>query len=125
MKMRTINELLNFNVRVLFNYQQANETCKQSPTVRCMHGTSIEEFQKQFDERRKSLEFAIEIFRHKSSNEFTDLVIEAGSPETCLFAVNSKSTLFPSYQEILNGIDIKVVFQLDADYSTPLLFAYF
>jgi hypothetical protein len=53
----------------------------------------------------------------KDSNEFTDLEIDAGSVETCLFSIYSKSRLFPSYQEILDGVDIKVVIELDADYS--------
>lgn len=124
MKMRPINELLDFNIRVLFNYQQANETCKRSPTVKCLHGTSIEEFQAQFDRRRKSLEFAIEIFRHKSASQFNDLEIEAGSPETCLFSVNTKSSLFPTYQEILSGVDIKVFIKIDEDYSKPTFLDY-
>lgn len=122
MKMRPINELLDFNIRVLFNYQQANETCKRSPTVKCLHGTSIEEFQAQFDRRRKSLEFAVEIFRHKSASQFNDLEIEAGSPETCLFSVNTKSSLFPTYQEILSGVDIKVFIKIDEDYSRATAF---
>jgi len=42
--------------------------------------------------------------------------IEAGTSETCLLSVNSKSTLFPSYAEILNGTEFKVVMELDADY---------
>jgi hypothetical protein len=63
--MRPINEILNFNVRNLFVGEFANETCHKSPTRECIHGTTIDEFQESFEKRRKSLEFAIEIFRHK------------------------------------------------------------
>jgi len=76
----------------------------------------LDQFQAQFDRRRKSLEFATEIFRHRSANVFSDLEIEAGSAETCLFSVDSKASLFPSYAQILNGTDVKVVAKLDADY---------
>ena len=64
-KMRPIHEILNFNVRNLFIREFANETCQKTPTRECIHGTTIDEFQASFDRRRKSLEFAIEIFRHK------------------------------------------------------------
>ena len=53
----------------------------------------------------------------KNSNEFSDLEIEAGKPETCLFSIYSKSRLFPSYQEIIDGVDIKIIMELEADYS--------
>ena len=66
-KMRPIDELLDFNVRSLFVGELANETCIKSPTRQCIHGSSIEEFQRSFDQRRKSLELAIEMFRHKVS----------------------------------------------------------
>lgn len=66
-KMRPINELLNFNVRNLFIGEFSNEVCKKTLMRRCIHGTSIEDFQNMFDRRRKSLEFAIEIFRHRVS----------------------------------------------------------
>jgi deleted-in-malignant-brain-tumors protein 1 len=67
LKMRPINELINFNVRNLFVGIDAllNGTCKVADTRKCTHGSSIEEFQSNFDKRRKSLEFAIEIFRHR------------------------------------------------------------
>lgn len=64
-KMRPINELLNFNIRNFFVGNFFNQTCHKSQTRRCIHGTSIEEFQEEFDKRRRSLEFAIEIFRHR------------------------------------------------------------
>ncbi|RNA21707.1 hypothetical protein BpHYR1_009559 [Brachionus plicatilis] len=41
--------------------------------------------------------------------QFTDLEIEAGTPETCLFSVHSKSYIFPSYEEILNGTEFKIL----------------
>ena len=56
--MRPMHEILNFNVRNLFVGEFFNNTCQKSPTRECIHGTTIDEF-------RKSLEFAIEIFRHK------------------------------------------------------------
>ena len=52
----------------------------------------------------------------KNANEFTDLEVEPGTPESCLFSVYSKSSSFPTYKEILNGVDIKVVMELDAEY---------
>ncbi|CAF0786869.1 unnamed protein product [Brachionus calyciflorus] len=115
-KMRPINELLNFNVRNVFIGEFTNQTCQRTQTRKCIHGTTVEEFQNEFEKRRRSLEFAIEIFRHRNDYQFTDLEIEAGTPETCIFSVHSKSNLFPSYEEILNGTEFKIVMQLDADY---------
>ena len=63
--MRPMHEILNFNVRNLFVGEFFNKTCQKSPTRECIHGTTIDEFQASFEKRRKSLEFAIEIFRHK------------------------------------------------------------
>ena len=116
-KMRSIVELLNFNVRNLFIGELSSRICEKSANKQCIHGSTIEEFQQNFDQRRKSLEFAIEIFRNKNSYQFTDLEIDAGTPDTCLLSVYSKSSLFPSYAEILNGTDIKVIMELDDDYS--------
>lgn len=116
-KMRSIIELLNFNVRNLFIGELSNKTCQKTLFKKCIYGTTIEEFQQNFDQRRKSLEFAIEIFRNKNSYQFTDLEIEPGTPDTCLLSVYAKSSLFPSYNEILNGTDIKVIMELDDDYS--------
>lgn len=59
----------------------------------------------------------------KSNYQFTDLEIEPGTPETCLFSIHSNSNLFPSYNELLNGTDAKFVIELDDDYS--LIFSYF
>lgn len=64
-KMRSINELLNLNVRNLFVGDFRNETCQLSSAKKCIYGTTIEEFQESFDKRRKSLEYAIEIFRNR------------------------------------------------------------
>jgi hypothetical protein len=67
LKMRPINELLNLNVRNLFSseLESLTSTCRPTNTRNCIHGTTIDEFQNEFDKRLKSLEFAIEIFRHK------------------------------------------------------------
>lgn len=67
-KMRPINELLNFNIRNIFIGEFSNQTCQKTQTRKCIHGTTIEEFQEEFDKRRRSLEFAIEIFRHRVNN---------------------------------------------------------
>ncbi len=115
-RMRPISDLLDFNIRLLFSPGQSNETCELSYRLGCPHGTDLDQFQAQFDRRRKSLEFATEIFRHRSANVFSDLEIEAGSSETCLFSVDSKASLFPTYAQILNGTDVKVVAKLDTDY---------
>jgi hypothetical protein len=53
----------------------------------------------------------------KNDYQFTDLELPPGTADTCLFSVNSKSNLFPTYEEILNGTEIKVVIELDANYS--------
>ena len=81
-KMRPISELINFNVRSLFaNLEVATSaggeggaaaswnrtTCQPSPTRPCTFGTSMHEFQDGLDKRRKALQTAIEIFRHKVS----------------------------------------------------------
>ena len=42
-------------------------TCQPSPTRPCTFGTTMQEFQDGLDKRRKALETAIEIFRHKVS----------------------------------------------------------
>ena len=63
-KMRPLNELLNFNVRSLF-IGEFNQTCQRTQMRKCSYGTSVEEFQESFDKRRKSLEYAIEMYRHK------------------------------------------------------------
>ena len=65
-KMRPINELLNINVKSIFmNY--GTEICQKTDVRKCHFGTTLNEFQESFDKRRKSLEFAIELFRHKVS----------------------------------------------------------
>lgn len=53
----------------------------------------------------------------KSNYQFNDLEIEPGTSDTCLFSIHSSSNLFPSYDELLNGTDAKVVLELDDDYS--------
>ena len=69
--MRPIHELLNVNVRRLFIEEVANlSTCHRSSERKCAHGTSIEQFQNNFDKRRESLKYAIEIFRHKVLKKF-------------------------------------------------------
>lgn len=65
MKMRPLNELLDFNVRSLFIGELSNMTCNRTLARSCIHGTSIEDFQREFDKRKQSLEFAIEIFRKR------------------------------------------------------------
>lgn len=78
LKMQPISDLLNINVRRLFideivnvskpqkqQQQQKQQTCKRSFDRSCAHGTSVEEFQSEFDKRRESLKLAIDIFRHK------------------------------------------------------------
>ena len=68
LKMRPINELIDFNVKNLFmgsGELWQNGTCTVTETRQCIHGTSVEQFQKDFDKRRHSLGFAIEIFRHR------------------------------------------------------------
>lgn len=64
-KMRPINELLDINVKSLFIDSAINEICHKTPLKTCAYGTTMEEFQRNFDRRRKSLEFAIDIYRHK------------------------------------------------------------
>ena len=64
-KMRPITELLNINVRSLFMQSASNTICQQTPIKKCVYGTTMDEFQENFDRRRKSLEFAIDIYRHK------------------------------------------------------------
>ena len=44
------------------------------------------------------------------------MIIEAGTPDTCLLSVYSKSSIFPSYSEIMAGVEFKVVMELDGDY---------
>jgi hypothetical protein len=66
MKMRPINELLDFNVRSLFIGELGGSTtCNRTQSRGCVHGTTMEQFQDEFDKRRQSLEFAIEIFRRR------------------------------------------------------------
>lgn len=68
LKMRPIDELLNLNnIRRLFIDELANlaSICRRSSQRTCAHGTSVDEFQAQFDKRRESLKIAIEVFRHK------------------------------------------------------------
>ena len=43
--------------------------------------------------------------------------IPAGTPNTCLFSIHQRSKLFPTYKEILQGIDFKVTIELEEDYS--------
>ena len=43
--------------------------------------------------------------------------IPPGTPDTCLFSIYQKSNFFPKYTEILEGIDIKINFELENDYS--------
>ncbi len=65
-KMRPINELLDINVRSLFIGElNPNQTCQITSSRKCVFGSTIQEFQQSFNKRRKSLEIAIEIFRHK------------------------------------------------------------
>ena len=94
-----------------------NEICQKTPNRKCSFGTNMEEFQKSFDIRRKSLEFAIEIYRHKDVFDFTDMEIPAGTADTCLFSIHQKSKLFPTYQEILDGVDIKINIESEEDFS--------
>jgi hypothetical protein len=65
MKMRPISELLNLNVKSFFTGNIRGVICNRSETRKCIHGTNIDEFQVAFDKRLKSLESAIEIYRHK------------------------------------------------------------
>ena len=64
-KMRPINELLDINVKSIFMNSAMNEICQKTETRKCVFGTTMSEFQDKFDRRRKSLAFAIELFRHK------------------------------------------------------------
>ena len=66
-KMRPIYELLNMNVRRIFMEGTTNEICRKTKTKKCVYGTTLNEFQEKFDRRRKSLEFAIDVYRHKVS----------------------------------------------------------
>ncbi|RNA42532.1 hypothetical protein BpHYR1_011154 [Brachionus plicatilis] len=75
-KMRPLNELLNFNVRNFFVGEFSNQTCHKSQVKRCIHGTSVQEFQQEFDKRRRSLEFAIEIFRHRVAQTINRSLVE-------------------------------------------------
>ena len=43
--------------------------------------------------------------------------IPPGTSDTCLFSIYQKSKLYPTYSEILNGIDVKIIFELEDDYS--------
>ena len=63
-KMRPLNELLNINVKSIF-MSYGKEICQKTENRNCIFGTTMNEFQDSFDKRRKSLEFAIELFRHK------------------------------------------------------------
>ena len=64
-KMRPINELLDINVKSIFMNSAVDEICHKTKNRKCIFGTTMSEFQDKFDRRRKSLEFAIELFRHK------------------------------------------------------------
>jgi hypothetical protein len=125
LKMRPLVDILNFKVQSLFAnrlYEDGLVICKKSPTKQCVHGTTIDEFQLNFNKRRDSLDIAIEIFRHKNVLQFNDLEIEAGSPDKCLLTAHGKkSNLFPTYKKILEGIDFKVVMELDGDYCKFVL----
>lgn len=75
LKMRPINELLNLNVRSLFSKELEDlSTCHRTQSRTCAHGTSVHEFQAEFDKRRQSLEFAIEVFRHKANDYFHNIL---------------------------------------------------
>jgi hypothetical protein len=43
--------------------------------------------------------------------------IPAGTSDTCLFSIYQKSKLFPTYAEILDGIDVKITLEIEEDYS--------
>lgn len=75
LKMHPISELLNINVRRLFIDELVNiSTCSRSKDRSCAHGTSIDQFQSEFDKRRESLKLAIDIFRHKVTRKLkTDI----------------------------------------------------
>lgn len=68
-KMKPISELIDFNVRDLFIRQENLTTCRPNRARVCLHGDSVEKFQQSFEKRRKSLDYAIDIFRHKASSE--------------------------------------------------------
>jgi hypothetical protein len=70
LKMRPINELLDINVKSIFMQSATSDICQRTETRKCTFGTTMNEFQESFDRRRKSLEFAIELFRHKVYNFF-------------------------------------------------------
>lgn len=63
--MRPISELLNFNLRNIFIGDLSNEICEKTATRKCLHGTTISEFQEKFEKRAKSLQLATEIYRQK------------------------------------------------------------
>jgi hypothetical protein len=48
--------------------------------------------------------------------------VAPGTSDTCLFSIYQKSKLYPKYSEIMNGIDVKISFELEDDYSMYLVF---
>lgn len=54
----------------------------------------------------------------KAIYDFSDMEIPAGTADSCLFSIHQKSKLFPLYDEILDGVEIKVAIELDEDFST-------
>jgi hypothetical protein len=62
-KMRDITELLKINVKNMF-MSTANKLCEKLNQTKCIH-KNVQRFQDSFDLRRKSLELAIDIYRHK------------------------------------------------------------